>query len=236
MANHQEIFTRVQSRLIDTPASIQGEITLLINEAMRALQRDHNFKVMEAISGPHSTTVNTRTLTNLPADWKEARSFPFVVHNLGGVTEISWAPNRLQASKQFSTDEDVDIGAPELLLEAEPSDEAGTAAVEVFPFADGFSDYDNGEYRIYIPYYKYLTALVDPADTNWFTVNFPEYLIAKATSEGFMMAWDEERAALWESKANAKLNEAKLLDKKSRIRKITAMPYYTGARSTRTGT
>lgn len=234
MATFSELQERVLSRVIDAPDFIQTEVPFLINEAIRSLQRRHNFKVMEAQSGPNVTTLGSQTLVTI-TNWKEARGLPFRIENLGGVREMTYTPNRAQASRLFSLDPDIDIGEPSLLLETETVDEDDSRTFQVFPFPDGFSDYEDGEYRIYIPYWKYLPNLSANDDSNWFTNNAVEYILAAATSRGFELSWDEARAQVWEDKAIMWANEVIMEDKKKRISMANTMPYYTGARSIRIG-
>ena len=88
---------------------------------------------------------------------------------------------------------------------------------EVFPLPDGQSLYANGQYRIVVPYWKYLTALSASSDTNWFTANAEQWIVWKTASEAFFLDWDEERATFWAQKAAGARKEVIDLDKKYRL-------------------
>lgn len=233
MATYGQLQADVQTNVIDTPSSVVGSVPQFINEAMKTLQRAHNFKVMEAITSL-TTTLGARTLT-LPSNFKEAREQPYVQRFEGDSYKLFWLPDRTEGVRLFGNSAEIDTGEPTMLLDAEPSDELGTRIWEVFPYPDGFSDYDDGEYRIVVPYWKFLNVLSASGDQNWFTINADEYLRRKATSMAFHMNWDEERGTYWETLAKEKFQEAINTDKKLRLAMVGSLPYYTGARGPHTG-
>lgn len=228
MATFSELQTRVQRRVIDLPAAVQAEIPTLINEAMKQLQRRHNFKVMERVVS-FTTVAGTQVLGAVPSDWKEWRDFPFHTENLGRSVPMSNANAQTGPKMYYPTDAE---GFPQIIVESEPIDEAGTRNFILWPIPDGNSDYDDGEYRITIPYWAYLPKLSDSSATNWFTVEAEEYLVNKATAEAFSLDWDEERMAVWSQLAESQAQQIILTDKRNRLAGVnTLVPHYKGALS-----
>lgn len=197
--------------MIDLPSAVVAEVPDLINEAMRELQDDHDFKVMEAETSTLVTVEGTRNLAAIPSDFKKLRDRPYRISNTGKVDELGIAPSRNALQRRFETDEE---GFPMWLLDP-TRNSAGAANFEVWPLPDGNSDYSDGEYRIVVPYWRYVPALVNPGDTNWFTTTPPayRYLLFKATAEAFFLDWDEQRGAVWEQKAAAERAKAIKADK-----------------------
>ncbi len=228
MATFGSLQTRVQTRVIDLPTAVLTEVPDLINDAMRRIQERHNFKVMETLLGPSLTTAASTVLVAVPANFKELRNHPYEIRNTGSVHKLITAANRTEALAEYHNDPAKDIGAPQVLIEGEPSDDAGTRNFEVYPFPDGASDYSDGEYRVFIPYWRYVTALSSAADTNWFTVNAELYLLADATAAAFMLDWDEERSLFWTDKANKRFNDTLNLDKRFRLAGVDTMVIHKG--------
>lgn len=199
MASFLDLQTRVKRRVIDLPASVVTEVPDLINETIRELEDLHNFHVMRKLVAT-TTTEGQRKLLTTPTDFKAFRGRPYFTADAGSVTEMTIAPNKQAAMKAFGEGSVTDTGTPTVLLQAEETD-AGVADIDVYPRANGLSDYTNGDYRITIPYWRYLTALSADGDTNWFTVNAIPWILNKATAEAFALNWDEARAVFWEQRA-----------------------------------
>lgn len=229
MGTFLDIQTRVKRRLIDLPSQVLAEVPQLVNEAVRHLETQHNFKVMESRLANILTTANTHTLpTAAPADLKEWRVYPTYRTNLGVQRPIIWASDIQAPNITYS---DTTFGYPQVLLDAEP-DNTGARPLFVWPFPDGLSDYPDGEYRLFLPYYRYLPTLVADADTNWFTVNAEEFIINQATSQGFMLDWDEQRASYWQAQAQQYKKEIIQRDKLLRLSGVnTWTPHWEGART-----
>ncbi len=219
MATFLEIQTRVNRRVIDLPAAVTAEVPTLVNEASKRLQRRHNFKCMEAATAVLTTTVNTRTLSTVavPADFKEFRGSPYLTDNSGRFIEVLTAANKNAVQREFSVDDPFDVGEPRVLLDGLPSDELNTRNWAIYPFADGLSDWSDGEYRITIPYWQYFAVLVNDADTNWFTIEAEEYLVNQAASIAFGLDWDEQRMAIYAQLAATEERDVKSTDKKFRL-------------------
>lgn len=230
MGTYASIRSRIEGRVIDLPSFVTAEVPTLINSAIKILQDQHNFKVMETLMSAQQTTEDTRVLTTLPAAWKEANGDPYYITDLGDTYFLSFAGTRQGVVAEYTND---DEGSPRSLLISEPTD-TGAANIEVYPLPDGNSDYDNGEYRVYIPYYRYTAALSADADTNWFTVNAEEYIVEKATALAFMLDWDYESAAVWHQSAENWKKDIVKRDKMARLVGFdTLVPHYKGANTPR---
>ena len=210
---------------------MNNEVPSLINIALRKLQtEEHNFKTMETLLQA-VTVVGTRILAAVPANWKEFNGRPWRIDDdeADGGTRISLAvaADRGDILPLIGNLED---GGPLALLLSEPNDE-GAANIEVWPLPDGLSLFGDGEYRITVPYYRILPALVNPTDTNWFTTNAEEYLVSWATSEAFAIDWDEERVVFWAQKAATDKAAAIAADNRIRVAGMTNwVPHWKGVR------
>lgn len=198
MATYLDLQTKIRTRLIDLPAATLAEVPALVNEAQRELQSRHNFWVMEKSLSANTTAV-TRALVNTPSDFKEFRLEPYYTENTGKVVQMDWARSSRQIKGLFEAD---DTGPPAFILRGEPSSDLGASSLEVWPLSDSQSDYSTapaGEYRITIPYYRYIPDLSAGGDTNWFTMNSlgATYLVYKAVALGFAINWDVDKEAEW---------------------------------------
>jgi hypothetical protein len=210
------IKTEVQSWLLDMPAGASSRIQGWVNEAIRDATDRYNFRCMQDEELP--ITVNQqRELFTKPSNWKEHRGEPYIFHQDGTTTPISWAQSEAQMVRTYAIqlpDEGnttpADEGEPRYLLERETT-------VDVFPLPDDEADWDNGNWRLAVPYWKHMTAMSADADTNWFTQNAEYYVIWKALAIGFAWNRDEERAALYETKAERQFQRAKNQDKLSQL-------------------
>jgi hypothetical protein len=88
-----------------------------------------------------------------------------------------------------------------MVVWGEPSGLDAASGLWVWPLPDGNSDYSDGEYRVKVPYWSKLPALVADADTTWLTNLAATYLIAETVRRGFMLDWDEDRAKFWSNEA-----------------------------------
>ncbi len=216
MATYLAIRTRVLRRLIDVPASVTAEVPELVQEAHREIMERHNFKAMETETAQLSTTLATRVLAAVPvADWKEHRGKPYMVRFDGTTKKLILAVNRAAVLTAFTLDDPDDDGEPQVISLSEPDDD-GLHNFEVWPYPDGNSDWSDGEYRIVVPYYRFLATLSADGNTDWITVNAARWLVEKAAAEGFFLDWDEERGAVWDAKAERSLRLAVNRDKRLR--------------------
>lgn len=225
MATYSSVQDRVEARLIDMPATIVAEIPMLVNDAYRKLQVRHNFKIMEALLST-TTTASTRTLVDaIPTDLKEWRGKPYWLSDAGTPTKIVWAPNLTSLQPAFGSD---DVGFPQVLRIPEIETD-GTGTIEIWPLPDAGSDFDDGEYRVYIPYIKYLAELSSPDDTSWLLTAGEQFVVAQAVSQGFAANWDEKRAQFWESYALKEYLDVVKADKTLRLSQASEFVPHTGA-------
>ena len=217
MADFLTIQTRVTRRVIDLPPAVTAEVPTLVNEAMRELQDEHNFKVMEAATAQLLTAQSTHTLAAVPSDYKEARGKPYEVLFDGSTRDLVHAANIQAVLDRFTLNDLNDIGAPGVILDGEPTDVLNARSFEFYPFSDGNSDWGDGEYRVVIPYWRFVPALSGDGDTNWFTNNAEKWLTFRATAEAFALDWDEERSIFWDARAAAEKNRVVNRDKLYRL-------------------
>jgi hypothetical protein len=220
VASFDQLQEKVRRRVIDLPQTVQLEIPDLVNQALREAQRRHNFQVMQA-QAVFTTTIEERVLGAVPTDWKENREDPWYTEALGRNRPVTWLARRQDASRLYGEDPELDFGEPQMLLEGDASDNLGTTNILVFPFPDGNSDHNDGEYRITVPYWRFLPLLAAGPDQNWLTVNGERFIVDFATSEAFFLDWDEERGTLWRQRAEERMAELRLLDKRRQIAKMS---------------
>lgn len=230
MSTYLEIQNAVTARVIDAPTAVANAIPDLINKAIKRLEQKHNFWIMEATQGPLTTTVATRPLSaGVPSDFKDFRGKPYYLSYYGPKIDISFTPDQSAALDYFGDSTTVNIGPPQFLLRGEPSDIAGTQAWAVYPYPDGNSDWSGGEFRVYIPYWKFLADLAADADTNWFTVNAYWYIVYQSVAEAYGMDIDNQQMAVWAQLAKAEQDILISNDKRSRISQLTHIQPHGGA-------
>lgn len=220
MPTFQTLQDRVLRRVVDAPAAVSAEVPDLLNKAMRTLQELHNFRVMETETAQLLTTVATRPLSAvIPANFKSYRARPYLVKDDGQTRDLLLAANRAAALDAFALNDPNEKGEPKLVLDPEPTDDAGARTWEVFPFPDGLSDWSGGEYRVVVPYWRFVTALSGNTDENWFTSNAEWYLVFQATAEAFFLDWDEARGQLWATRAGGFAPDGRAVGEFSRVMK-----------------
>lgn len=226
-------YTQLQSLvladLIDAPTAVQANVGLYINRAHKRLQDLHNFDVMKAKTSVMSTATATRVLAAVPSDFKELRGRPYRLESRGGITYLADPADRAAAIKMWGTADGGEAetslldGAPRAVLLTEPTDTDGARNFEVYPLSDGLSTYDNGQYRIVVPYWKYLAELTTGSQSNWLTNNCAEFIEYQAAAYGFFGDWDEGRAAQWTARANAQLLECIKIDRRRQAASIDTL-------------
>ena len=223
MATFAELKSEVQTIIIDLPTAVSNLVGMLVNRAMKDLQKKHDFKVMEATSNVFVTTANSHVLGSVPSDFKKFRGRPYILHNDGEVDHIGTAIDVTAVERVYGRNDTGTIGQPAYIVDPEPDDENNTRSFQVYPLSDGNSDYSDGQYRVYVPYWKFLTNLSADGDTNWFTNNAEEYLIYRAAARGFLLDWDPENAAIWQGLATDELRTAKNTDKYNRLGSVKTL-------------
>jgi len=223
------ICSRVRRNIIDLPASVTDAVPTLVNQAIRSLQQQHNFQVMEA-KQLFVTTKHSRVLGPKPADFKEFRHRPYIITAMGHAFELGIAPDVLSAEREWGSEQGGEVdpamidGEPRVLAMSEPSDDLGTCNLLVYPLPDGGADYADREYRIVVPYWRYLPELDSDTAENWFTRFAELYIEYEATSQGFFLDWDEERGTMWKQKAAEQFRYVKNEDKRARLSQTDSVP------------
>lgn len=207
------ICTRVRNQVIDLPTTVTNAVPDYVRTGIRKLQTRHNFLVMDKLAAV-TTVVNVANIGPVPSDWKEWRSFPYYLTNDGRARKLQMHTPHEGIYPDIRSTE---TNPPRIITIGEPSDDNGTRAMIVAPIPDGASDWSDGEYRLYIPYRRYLAALTAEGDSNWFTTNAEEYIFHFATNLAFAGDWDYEHATLHLQLAENEYKEVVLADKRLRL-------------------
>lgn len=238
MPNFAALQSRVQEIIIDSPPAIVARAGDLVNEAMRTLQTLHGFKVGETQSSLYQTALDTRVLAAVPSDFMKFRGKPALIEQSGRVRELAVIADRNTAEREYGSAEGGEAdattlrGRPKGILLSEP-DNNGAMNFEVWPLPDELSLYTNGNYRIRIPYQRFLPALSGDSASNWFTENANEWLVYQAAAQGFLMDWDQSNAAVWTQNASNVLKTVILRDKYLRISMVETLVPHHGVRGHR---
>lgn len=214
MATYSDLQTRIKRNLIDTPTSVQLEVPLLINEALKTLQGKHNFQVQKATHNV-TTAQSGIVLGAVPEDWKEFRGRPYFLSEQGARQTLLTVAANTQDMFAYRGN-NLDKGSPRYITIDFP-DTGGQSVFIIMPTSNQLSDYPDGEYRITIPYWRYLPALSGDLDQNWFTINETavSYIVKRCVADGFYMNEDEQRAQTWEGRAKDAYKDLLLIDKYS---------------------
>lgn len=223
MATFIQIQARVQKWLRDLPADTVAEIPALINEAQRELQRPHNFRIMEA--SVQFTTVTAANTLGTIADFKSPRQRPYWTDNDGTKHPMQWQASLDQLIQHYN---DADTGQPRFVFWTS-LDNSDVTTVEVHPKSDSLSQWADLEYRVTVPYWKWLPALVADSDTNWFTINADKYLRLHATGWATLLNIDEGRGGVYLKAADNELQRLISNDKMARVTQPEAFSYSVGA-------
>lgn len=222
MATFKQLQDRVKARIIDLPAATVAEVPLFVNKAIRDAQERHNFRIMEA-SQEFVTTPNDHALGTI-LDLKEIREKPWLRIGDGGTLEIEWGASHSDIVRMYATTDTTDAGRPETIFQASIDDD-GVASFEVYPYPDTNSLHLDGNYRVNIPYWRYLPNLVVETDTNWFTNFGDEFVFLQATARAFESNFDEARADRYFARATIEFQKLVKIDKRSRLpRSLVLVP------------
>lgn len=227
--NFAQIVSNVENYLLDLPDETQAAIPDWINEAVRDAERRFNWKHMEAQTEA-VTVAGERFLLTEPLRYKESRGDPYILHEDGDREPIQWAPSlqdMLLQTPQSSTDATLGAGKPSFLLAVYDEYDLDFE-LEVYPLSDGESQYSDGEYRLYVPYWRYTAEGPDLA-TNWFSQNLPYYVIFKAAAMGFEFNRDEQRAQYFETRAEKQFKKGSGQQKRARLQGTPTMSISLGA-------
>lgn len=200
MTTYLDLQNSVARRVVDTVAAVQAEVPDLINLAITEAQLRHNFGVMRADQAYSTVVANGHVLGNLPTDFKEYRTKPYYVTALGDKWTIRKGTSLNAVLTAVRGDQ---TRNPLWIVEGNPDPTTGLTGLLVYPTPDGLSDFPDGEYRITVPYWRFLPALSAGSDHNWFTDNGRQFIQDWATAEAFRMDWNEDRANYWQNQADA---------------------------------
>lgn len=229
MANFGDLKNEVNLLLIDNPNAVQQLVGTWVNRAVRKLQVKHNFKDMEA-NVTFTTAQNTRLLGARPADWKQYRGKPYVSGPFGDTTDIEVVSSDANAAAAWGLSTDFDYGSPQGINE-----NALSQTFEVYPYPDGLENSADGEYTVIIPYWRFLGPLLSDTDENWLTTNAEQWIVYMAVAEGFYANEDENRAAIWETRATKEYKDIMSLDKDRRLAETDVFVPHLGARRPHVG-
>lgn len=214
--NFGELKSEVSAYLLELPSETIPRIGGWLNEAQRKAAERHNFRFMDSTLSA-DTVAGNRFLANKDPQWKEAGSPPFFMRQDGSTKEIAWAPSETEMLRMFAPDlpqegnqSPPDTGRPRFILER-------LTDLQVFPFPDGRSGWNDGEYRLHMPFWKYPEPLVNDGDENWFTRNMAYYLVFYAAGEGFLFNENDTRAQIYMGKAEAEFQSGRRTDKLSKL-------------------
>lgn len=199
MPDFSALKTRVKDYLIDVPTKTNALVGDWINLAVREAEERFNFKHMKSIT-TLTTTEGTSNLSNpIIARFKSFKepAFSILDDEFNTMRELGMMVSSSDVFRRFGSDE---TGAPEYI-----SFEHNPDRIVVYPIPDGESDYSDGEYRIFIEFWRYSAPLVNNSDTNWFTDNAEWYVTFRAVAEGMLFNRDHGEAEIYFGRANAEL-------------------------------
>lgn len=227
MATYLELQTRVKERVIDLPPTVTNRVPLLVNQAIRSMQRAYNFRAMEVSQSMVTTEGSLTPTPNTISLFKEYRDKgPYLLSHLtkGRRYVTTSQPN---ADLALLSNPDIPE-TPQFLINS--VDQAGVTTFTVAPYPDALSDWDDGNYRIVVPAYVYTPDLLNNGDTNWFTLNADDYIESKAASMAFGLNWDYNSMALLAQDAANIQKEVVKADKMNRLSSVdTFVPMWRGA-------
>ena len=212
MATFAGMTARVQEIVNDDTQVVLDNAGSYVNRAIRKIQKRNNYRVMRA-TVTVVTTLATRNLTTISAsfpDIKEFRDRPYILHGDGTTEQIEMFHVLDNVIDRFSWSDSDEVGSPEVLYW--DSDDS----IKVFPYPDGNSLDGDGEYRVAIPYWKYLPDLTG-VETNWFSLNMPEAVEYHAAAMAFYDNFDEGHGDRMTARFEAELAEARKLEKRSQF-------------------
>lgn len=247
-ATYQSMQTRVSARIIDLPTAVLTEVPKLVNVAMHKLMEKHNFKVMEAELAAYTQAENHTLLDGVlgnplslptPELFKEWRGEPWYTRYTDGspgFMSISPSKQALWGSFTEGGADSNDDGYPQVILEGQP-DDSNNRSLFVYPLPDGNSDWPDGEYRITMPFYRYLPDLVSAGDTNWLVnqASAEEFIVKWAAGEGHALNWDFDKYTALTAMAQTHYKDITDADKRYRLSSVGEwVPHWRGVRSTKT--
>jgi hypothetical protein len=228
MATFLEIRTRVQERVIDLPTAVQNRVPVLVNQAIRDMQRMYNYRAME-VSQIFVTTAGSLSLT--PSSITRFKEFrdkgPYLLSYL---TKAQRYIAVSQPNADLAVLSDVNLPDRPRFLINNVDATTGATTFTIAPYPNLTSDWPDGNYRIVVPAYVYSADLVADGDQNWFTNFADDYIEHKAASEAFGLDWDYDKQALLAQLGTNILKNVVKADKMNRLSAVdTFVPMWQGA-------
>lgn len=183
MADFETVTARVKDIIIDETDIVANNAGQYVNDAIREFQERMNVDDMRAKVeivtdvGAADPQILGVFDTVLPS-FKGPRETPYIMHGDGVEEPMVFARSGDLIRNNFDTASSTDIGAPQALYKDED------ANLLVFPLPDGNSLNGDGEYRINIPYWKYLPELTG-SQSNFFIDRMKNAVTYKAAAMGF---------------------------------------------------
>lgn len=200
MATFATLKTKVQRRVADVTVGLTAEIGDLINEARIEVMDRTNFSWMKA-EVDFTTLLNTRTLGVTPADWKQWRERPYWVEdNQGQTHQMLSVRSEATAEDAVETER---VGSPQYLVRGMETPTTDASSLLIYPLPNGLSDYSDGEYRVKVPYYKYLALMTADGDEDAMSLDagLVRFIIDWACKLAYELDWNEKRASYYEGTA-----------------------------------
>lgn len=228
MTTFLDLQNRVRARVIDIPTAVGAQIPNLINDAIKEMQREYNYRAMEASVSMVTTEGSLIPTPNTIENFKEYRDKgPYMLQYLTKAKRyitISAPDAAMAALADANLPEE-----PAFLLNSVDVD-TGITNFTIHPYPDALSDWPDGDYRIIVPHYVYTPDLSADGDQNWFTNNAADYIERKAAGEAFGLDWDYNSMALLLQEADKKLRQIRKADKLNRLSSVdTFVPMWQGA-------
>lgn len=228
MATYLELQTRVSERVIDLPPTVVNRVPILVNQAIRSLQRRYNYRAMEGSVVFITTHLSLTPTPNTILNFKEYRDKG--PYRLDYLTKARRFITASQPDADLALLSNIDLPLEPQFLISAVDHTTGATTFSLSPYPDDNSDWPDTAYRIVVPYYAYSANLVNAGDQNWFTNFADDYIELQAASEAFGLDWDYQSMALLAQQADTKRKEVEKADKTSRLASVdTFVPMWRGA-------
>lgn len=226
MTTLSEITAKVQRRIIDLPTAITTEVNGMVNSAIRTLEQRRKWECCKELV-EFTTTAGSNTLGTVPTNFRGIRGKPYYQPEAGIANQIVWATSKSDVSRAIANDRE---GAPMFVyVDLAASESTFSRSFLIYPLPDGFSDYSGGEYRVKLPYWKTMATLSGSSDSNWFLNNAEDFIVKRATGEGFALNWDEARSQFWYAQAEMTYKDIRTFDTNNRVQGVDTLVPHTNA-------
>ena len=97
------------------------------------------------------------------------------------------------------------------------ADIVGTAVAKTYAWDRTYFRFDVDTGEVEGVYYEKIDALSDSTTTNWLLTLAPDLYLSASLAELYLLNLEEDRATMWESKANARIDEMNNRDQRDRF-------------------